>query len=102
MSYERATRLFSYENDTLIWKNPKQSSKKGQPVGRLENGTQWVQWVVTIGTIRYRLANIIYTLHTKSTPKYIEFIDGNPLNVKFKNLKPTTMSAIQKRRKRHA
>lgn len=81
--------IFDYEDGNLIWKIGR---NKGKTAGYL-NTTGYKR--VTVKNKSFAVHRLIYILFNKESPKYIDHIDGNPLNNKIENLRKCTASQNQ-------
>jgi hypothetical protein len=80
---------FDYKEGVLYHKHSVKRVKKGQPAGSLHH-SGYLQTSLN-GKIIFN-HRIIYAMHYGYYPKFIDHIDGNPLNNRIENLRPATMS----------
>lgn len=90
ITQELVRHLFNYKDGILTWKNP--TSKKFKPgdVAGWINNLGYTR--VKINRKKYLIHRLIYLYHHGNLPKYIDHIDGDPLNNKVENLRECTLS----------
>ena len=77
--------MFTYQNGNLYRKISNSNRVKvGEQVGWLD-GKGYLS--VSIGSCSLKLHRAIFLMHHGFLPKYIDHIDGNPLNNKIENLR---------------
>jgi hypothetical protein len=82
--------LFEYKDGALYWKVDMPFHKvKGKLAGCIEKRGYWV---VAFNKKTYKLHRIIFLIHHGYLPKFIDHIDGNPLNNRIENLREATLS----------
>jgi len=88
ISYEYATKLFTYVDGDLIWKiNKGRRAKAGDIAGNVHpNGRSQVQ----IDGKLYGVHRIIFLLHNKYLPELVDHIDLNKRNNSIENLRDFT------------
>jgi hypothetical protein len=84
--------LFDYCDGELYWKSKPSkyaNIKIGDKAGRVHStGYRILQ----LNGVKQKLHRVIFLMHHGYLPAYIDHIDGNPLNNKVENLRPTTRS----------
>jgi hypothetical protein len=88
---------FRYENGNLYYIVSKKSINKGSIAGSINPTTQ--QSYTMVGGKMYLTAKLIYLLHYKILPEYINFLDGDSLNLKIENIKSSIKPESKKGRK---
>lgn len=100
--------LFDYDSKcgNLIWKNhwhkttlTKIKNKIAGNIHREANCPDYRK--VTIAEKEYAVHRLIFFIETSLWPEQIDHIDGNGLNNKFENLRPSTQHKNQRNRKSH-
>jgi len=82
--------LFIYKEGKLFWKrSPARRIKVGTEACSL-SGNGYLR--VAIKQIHYPLHRIIFMMHHGYLPKYVDHIDGNPLNNCIDNLREATQT----------
>jgi hypothetical protein len=81
--------MFSYRNGNLFWKSGGRGRTIGKKIGSLlPNGYVFVQ----IKGRYFMVHRLIYLMHHKTWPEYIDHIDCNKSNNKIENLREITKS----------
>lgn len=80
---------FIYLNNNFYWKKPRSGIQIGQKAGSLEpNGYLRIRF----NTKKYLIHRLVFLYYHGYLPKYIDHIDGNPLNNSIENLREATFS----------
>ena len=88
--------LFEYKDGDLYWKNHKYKSWNGKKVGTIATNGRVYIGVKGKSFLAHRL---IFLFHHGYLPKFLDHIDGNPLNNKIHNLREATSSQNAQNRK---
>jgi hypothetical protein len=88
MTQDEAHKLFEYRDGVLFNKMQRGiNGRIGERTGTLnQNG----YWNVRVNNKQYKNHIIIFLMHHGYLPKFVDHIDGNPLNNKIENLRPAT------------
>jgi len=89
LSQELLNELFEYKNGDLYWKNHKYKKFNGKKAGSV-NGKGYLHTGIK-GKL-FLNHRIIYVMHHGILPKFIDHMDGNPLNNSIENLRQATHS----------
>lgn len=92
-----ALETFEYKEGVLYWKNPVAIRlKAGDPAGTLaNNGYLRTHWKEKF----YLNHRLIWLMHNKELPEFIDHIDGDRLNNRIENLRSATASQNQHNQK---
>lgn len=80
--------ILEYKNGDLYWKKSSRSCWVGKKAGTLCNG--YIE--IRINKKHYYAHRLIFLMHNKYLPKFIDHKDGNTLNNKIENLRDATRS----------
>jgi len=90
------TDLFEYVDGKLFWRVTRGRVRAGSEAGVIaKNGRRYVQ-VYGKKNLTHR---IIWAMHNEELPKFLDHIDGDPLNNRIENLRPATKSQNAMNRK---
>ena len=88
--------LFEYRDGVLYWKVSVGRAKVGKKAGNLSgNG----YFALGLNKKYYLIHRIVFLMHHGNLPKFIDHVDGNPLNNKIENLRSATFSQNQQNKK---
>ena len=90
---EKANDLLEYKDGNLYWKNHKYKKLNGKKAGTLVKSSGY--YMVRCFGKAYLNHRLIFLMHHNYLPEIIDHIDGNQLNNKIENLRPSTPSTNQ-------
>lgn len=90
LSKEYLHQIFDYKNGNIFWKIQCGSVYVGKKAGGLRDPRGYKS--VQINGNKYLLHRIIFMMFYGYTPKFVDHIDGNPLNNRIENLRESTHS----------
>jgi hypothetical protein len=101
ISQQMLKELFDYKDGHLYWKITKGQKKEGKIAGSLlrKYGNKTDYWRIGINGKNLKAHRLIWIYHYNYLPAMLDHIDGNGLNNKIENLRPTTPAQNVQNRK---